>query len=148
MDTKLTVKKWHQVTLSHSPLFIVLLMRIHAQSILLAQEHFYSINETSCMNCIDLHLKHFYMYIWASCKCMNVHGVSCFVVYTVVLCYLHMTGKIKDSNSSIKSTVKAVLLPELQIITETEHLVNNTDKEKTEEERLSGSLIEYTCTVD
>ena len=59
----------------------------------------------------------------------------------VTLCYLHTTGKIKDSNSSIKSAVKAVLLPELQIITETEHLVNN--KEKTEEERLSGSCILY-----
>ena len=54
----------------------------------------------------------------------------------------------KGSNSSIKSAVKAVVLPELQIITEMEHLVNNTDKEKKEEERLSGSLIEYTCTVD
>ena len=74
---------------------------------------------------------------------MNVHGLFCFVVYMVILCHLHTTGKIKDSNISIKSAVKAVLLSELQI-TETEHLVNNTDKEKTEEERLSGSLIEYT----
>ena len=82
------------------------------------------------MNCIDLHLEHFYMYIWASCKCINVHGLFCFVVYMVILC--HLTGKIKDSNGSIKSAVKAVLLPELQIITETEHLVNNTDKEKTD----------------
>ena len=74
---------------------------------------------------------------------MNVHGLFCFVVYMVIFCYLHTTGEIKDSKGSIKSAVKAVLLPELQIITETEHLVNNTDKEKTEEERLSGSCILY-----
>ena len=72
-------------TEGHSPLFIVLLMRIYAQSILLAQEHLYSIIKTFCMNCIDLHLEHFYMYIWASCKCMNVHGLFCFVVYNY--CY-------------------------------------------------------------